>query len=111
MKLKSTLTTMTRRKEMKRTMIEGGFPAGFVEETVDLAFQAIDKALETVSTTCDLGSQAIVSIQAQSIALQLLEIEVRHLSEAHIAAITDMSRNMSGEEPIGFVSRDPGAAK
>jgi len=107
-KLTSSLTTPTRRASMKKTMIDGGYPRAFVEETIDLAFLAIDRAIDAVTTTCAVTPHPVVMMQAQSMAMQLLAVEFEFQAKAHVEAMTDISR-AHGEEPNGMMSTDPAA--
>jgi len=108
MKLTSSLTTQSRRDEMKRQMIEGGYPRAFVEQTIDLAFQAVDRSVAVVSEVTALAEQPIVMIQAQTMACQLLAIEFEKLAEIHVGAMTELAQ-AHGDVPVCLMSSDPAA--
>lgn len=106
MKLTSGITTPTRRAAMKKQMIDTGYPLPFVEEAVDLAFLAVDRSVEAVSAVCGTASQAIVMIQAQTMATQLLAAEFDTIARVHVSAMEDISAKF-GDAPVDLVSSDP----
>lgn len=82
----------TARRGIVNGMLGMGFPAGRVDEVVDLAMHAVDEALETVTRILDSASETRIMLEALPIALQLLAEQAK----ARAAMSLDMLKEQGG---------------
>ena len=104
---KAILTTDSRRREMVRQFIESGTPAAFGHECVDLAFAAVDKAVESVMSVCGHTPNAGVRIQALIMAMRVAATEFALQAETYEQAGRDFAKEMNLSSGT-IMCREPG---